>query len=149
MDLNRCLGKYFGCRNMRHLKLHKHETRWDLTPHSRQLLWSQRREQWNINASLGFRMRKGKLDLELPLWGVSTQSTSCKHLLLSSLLAASPSWFCSRNDKAVDTGFISGAFVKCLGRPPFPTVLHTQQSWVQLAKTFRTEPELRVLFCQS
>lgn len=88
---------------MRHVKLHKHQTCWDLTPHSRQLLWSQRREQWNINASLGFRMTEGKLDLELPLWRISTQSTSCKHLLLSFFLVVSPSWFCSRSEKAVDT----------------------------------------------
>lgn len=32
-------------------------------------------------------MREGKLELELLLWGISTQSTSCKRLLLSSLLA--------------------------------------------------------------
>lgn len=106
-----CLGKYFKYRNMRQFILHKHET-WDLTPHSRQLLWSQRREQWNTNAGLGVRMREGKLDLQLPLWGTSTQSTSCK---LNSFLAASPSWLC-RSEKAVDTGFISEASVKSLGR---------------------------------
>lgn len=57
-------------------------------------------------------MREGKLDLQLPLWGTSTQSTSCK---LNSFLAASPSWLC-RSEKAVDTGFISEASVKSLGR---------------------------------
>lgn len=62
---------------------------------------------------LGVRMREGKLDLQLPLWGTSTQSTRCK---LSSFLAASPSWFCRRSEKAVDTGFISGASVKSLER---------------------------------
>lgn len=48
-------------------------------------------------------MREGKLDLQLPLWGTSTQSTRCK---LSSFLAASPSWLCRRSEKAVDTGLI-------------------------------------------
>lgn len=87
MDLNRCFGEYFKCIDTRHFKLHKHETCWDLTPHSRQLLWSQRRERWNKNTSFGVRMREGKLELELLLWGISTQSTCCKRLLLSSLLA--------------------------------------------------------------
>lgn len=92
---------------------------WDLTPHSRQLLWSQRREQWNTNAGLGVRMREGKLDLQLPLWGTSTQSTKCK---LSSFLAASPSWLCRRSEKAVYRGFISGTSVKSLGRAAPNTV---------------------------
>lgn len=112
---------------------------WDLTPHSRQLLWSQRREQWNTDAALGVRMRAGKLDLQLPLWGTSTQSTRGK---LSSFLAASPSWLGRRSEQAVDTGLISGACVKSLeDQPP------AGWSWVQLTKTIRTEPELQLLLC--
>lgn len=64
-------------------------------------------------------MREGKLDLQLPLWGTSTRSTRCK---LSSFLAASPSWLCRRSEKAVDTGFISGASVKSLARSAPNTV---------------------------
>lgn len=147
MDLNRCFRKYFKCRNRRHFKLHKHEIYWDLTPHSRWIPWSQRREQWNINAGLGLRMREGKLGLELPLWGISTQSMSCKHL--TQLFSGSITHqVCSRSEKAVDAGFVSGAFVKSLRRSPFPTA-NTQCSCVQLAKTFRTQPELQLLFCQS
>lgn len=64
-------------------------------------------------------MREGKLDLQLPLWGTSTQSTRGK---LSSFLAGSPSWLGRRSKKAVDTGFISGASVKSLGRSAPNTV---------------------------
>lgn len=78
-------------------------------------------------------MREGKLDLQLPLWGTSTQSTRGK---LSSFLAASPSWLC-RSEKAVGTGFVSGASVESLGR----SVPNT----VELGS--RTEPELQFLFC--
>lgn len=77
------------------------------------------------------RMREGKLDLQLPLWGTSTQSTRCE---LSSLLAASPSWLC-RSEKAVGTAFVSGASVKSLGK----SVPNT----VELGS--RTEPELQFL----
>lgn len=55
---------------------------------------------------------------------------------------------CRRSEKAVDAGFVSGAFVKSLGRAPFPTAPNTQCRWVQLAQTFRTRPELQLLFCQ-
>lgn len=111
---------------------------WDLTPHSGQLLWSQRREQWNTNAGLGVRMREGKLDLQLPLWGTSTQSTRCK---LSSFLAASPSWLCRRREKAM---------VYIWGFCNIPWKISPQHwSWVQLTQTIRTEPELQLLFCHS
>lgn len=82
-------------------------------------------------------MREGKLDLQLPLWGTSTQSTKCK---LSSFLAASPSWLCRRSEKAVYRGFISGTSVKSLGRAAPNTV---ELGSVNIG----AEPELQLLFC--